>query len=234
MTSKEIISILKSKTNHKNLEGMAHFGINTSNAFGISIPNLKELAKRIGKNHSLAIELWKTGFHESRILACLIDEAGKVSEKQMNEWVMEFDSWDLCDQCCMNLFDKTKLAYKKIRQWTKAKEEFVKRAGFAIIASLAVHDKVAKDEIFMKFLSLIKNGSVDERNYVKKAVNWALRQIGKRNQKLNRSAIVTSKEIINFNSKSAQWIAKDALRELTSDSVQRRTSKNQIPVNKLL
>ena len=222
MQYNEILKKLKSLSNPKNVEGMARFGINPKNTFGVSIPNLRNLAKQIGKNHDLAQQLWSSGIHEARILAGLIDNAKDVTEEQMEKWVKDFDSWDVCDQVCMNLFDKTSFAYSKAEEWSKRKEEFVKRAGFALMASLSVHDKKAKDEIFLKFLPLIKKESTDERNFVRKAVNWALRQIGKRNKNLNKSAIQTSKEIQKINSKSAKWIASDAIKELTSKSIQKR------------
>ena len=222
MEIKEIISLLKSKSNPRNLEGMSRFGINTSKAFGIPIPVLRDLAKKIGKNHKLALSLWKTGYHEARILACYLDEPALVTEKQMDSWVKDFDSWDVCDQCCGNLFDKTEFAYKKAVQWTKSAHEYSRRAGFVMIASLAVHDKKADDSKFIKFLPLIKKYSTDERNFVKKAVNWALRQIGKRNASLNKAAIVCANEILLIDNKAARWIAKDALRELKSDAVRKK------------
>ena len=170
----------------------------------------------------LAHDLWKTKIHEARILAGMIDEPEKVTEKQMEQWVKEFNSWDLCDQLCGNLFDKTRFAYKKIFEWSKREEEFVKRAGFVLIATLSVHDKRAKDKKFEQFFPIIKKHSIDERNFVKKAVNWALRQIGKRNISLNKKAIKVAREIQRIDSKSAQWIASDALRELKSEKVQKR------------
>lgn len=225
MKYQEILRKLKSLSNPKNVEGMARFGINPKNTYGVSIPNLRRLAKDIGKNHALAQQLWKSGIHEARILAAMIDELKKISEKQMDSWARDFDSWDVCDQVCMNLFDKTKFAYKKAVEWSSRKEKFVKGAGFAIIASLAFHDKNAKDENLIKFLPIIKKESIDDRNFVKKAVNWALRQIGKRNSRLNKNAIETAKEILKMESKSAKWIASDALKELTSKAVQKRLKR---------
>ena len=222
MTVKEIITILESQKNPRNIEGMSRFGINTKKAFGISIPVLRNLAKKNRKNHELAIKLWKTGFHEARILAAFIDDPNLLTEKQMDEWVRDFDSWDVCDQCCGELFSRTKIAYKKAVQWSKQKEEFVKRAGFALIAYLAVHDKKADDKKFVNLFKHIKRASNDERNYVRKAVNWALRQIGKRNAFLNKEAVKIAGEILLLDTKSARWIANDALRELKSESVQKR------------
>lgn len=218
----EIVKKLKSLSNPKAVAGMARFGINPENTYGVSIPNLRRIAKQIGKDHALAQELWASGIHEARILAGMIDEPQMVTEKQMEEWVRDFDSWDVCDQVCSNLFDKTSFAHKKAREWSKREEEFIKRAGFVMMAALSVHDKKTKDEAFLKFLPIIKRESTDNRNFVKKAVNWALRQIGKRNINLNKEAIKTAKEIQEIDSKPARWIAADALRELTSKAVQKK------------
>lgn len=222
MKVNEIIGKLKSLSNKESVKGMAHFGINPNNTYGVSIPNLRNIAKGIGKDHSLAQQLWDSGIHEARILAGMVDESEKVTEEQIESWVKQFDSWDVCDQVCMNLFDKTKFASRKTIEWSSRNEEFVKRAGFALMAVLAFHDKKMKDEDFIKFFPVIKRESVDERNFVKKAVNWALRQIGKRNITLNKMAIKTAQEIIKIESKSAKWIASDALKELTSTAVQNK------------
>jgi len=218
----EILDRLKALSNPKAVEGMARFGINPENTYGVSIPNLRQIAKELGTDHHLAQELWSSGIHEAKILASMIDDPEEVTEVQMERWVKDFDSWDICDQCCSNLFDKTDLAYQKAVEWSAREEEFVKRAGFVLMAALAVHDKKAEDEAFLQFLPLIKRESTDARNFVKKAVNWALRQIGKRNIVLNTKAIETAKEIRKLETRSAQWIAADALRELTSEKIQRR------------
>ena len=218
----EIVKKLKSLSNPEAVAGMARFGINPENTYGVSIPNLRRMAKEIGKEHTLARQLWSSGIHEARILAGMINEPEMVTEKQMEEWVRDFDSWDVCDQVCMNLFEDTPFAYKKAIAWSKRKDEFIKRAGFVMMARLAVSDKKAGDKQFEKFLPIIKRESKDERNFVKKAVNWALRQIGKRNLRLNKKAIETAKEIEKIDSKTAGWIASDALKELTSETVQKR------------
>ncbi|MFH1473927.1 MAG: DNA alkylation repair protein [Candidatus Aenigmatarchaeota archaeon] len=225
MKYQQILKKLKSQANPKNVEGMARFGINPKNTLGISVYVIRAMAKEIGKDHSMAKKLWKSKIHEARMLAGFIAEPEKTDEKLMERWVKDFDSWDICDQVCSNLFDKTPLAYKKAFEWSKRKEEFVKRAGFVLMAALSVHDKKADDKKFEKFLPVIKGESKDERNFVKKAANWALRQIGKRNKKLNRKAVKTAKEIKKIDSKAARWIAADALRELTSDAVQKRLKK---------
>jgi 3-methyladenine DNA glycosylase AlkD len=201
---------------------MARFGINPKNTYGVSIPRLRKLAKQTGMDHSLAQQLWKSGIHEARILAGMIDDPKLATEAQMERWVKHFDSWDVCDQCCLNLVEKTPFAYRKCMEWSSREEEFAKRAGFVLMARLAVSDKQAEDHRFERFLHRIKREASDERNFVKKAVNWALRQIGKRNRRLNREAIETAKEIRNMDSQSATWIAADAIRELTSDAVRAR------------
>jgi len=222
MTLNRVLKRLKSESNPAAVRGMARFGITAAKAYGWSAPALKKFAREIGKDHDLAQRLWSTGILEARSLAGLIDEKQKVSELQMEDWVKDFDSWAVCDGTCLNLFRYTPFAYKKCREWSVRQEEFVKRAGFALMACLAVSDKAADDRVFLRFLPLIKRQARDERNYVKKAVNWALRQIGKRNRKLNRAAIEAAREIHESNSPSARWIASDALRELRSPAVQRR------------
>ena len=222
--SVDLIKKLKSQASPKNVEGMARFGISSKNTLGVSIPFLRKMAKEIGKNHELALELWDSGIHEARILAGLIDESGRVTEAQMERWIKDFDSWDVCDQVCGNLFDKTAFAWQKAVELTKRKEEFVKRTGFTLMAGLAVHDKKAQDKDFIKLLPIIKREATDERNFVRKAVNWALRQIGKRNKTLNKEAVKTAKEILKIENKTAKWIALDTIRELNSEAVQKRLS----------
>jgi len=217
-----VLAELTALSNPKNVAGMARFGINPKNTLGVSVPQIREMAGKIGKNHALAQELWKSGIHEARILAGFVDEPHSVTEEQMETWVSEFDSWDVCDNVSGSLFDKTELAYEKAAEWSSRKEEFVKRAGFALMAYLAVHDKKAGNDVFAKFLPMIKRRSDDDRNFVRKAVNWALRQIGKRNMALNKLAVQTAKEIQKMEPRSAKWIASDALRELTDEKVRDR------------
>lgn len=201
---------------------MARYGINPENSYGISIYVLRKIAQEIPKDHSLALKLWDSGIREARILACYIEEPKMVTQRQMEKWVRDFNSWDVCDQVCSSLFDQTQFAYQKAFEWSARKDEFVKRAGFTMMAALSVHDKKAKDSAFKKFFPVIKLEATDDRNYVKKAVNWALRNIGKRNLNLNRAAIKTAEEIKKIDSKAARWIASDALRELTSEKIQKR------------
>lgn len=225
MEFQEIIERLKVLSKPENIEGMARFGITPEKTFAVRIPELRKIAKKCGKNHDLALKLWKFDFRETRILACMIEEPELVSSKQLNEWVVEFDYWEICDQCCMNLFRKTAFAYEKIFEWSEREEEYVKRAAFTLIAVLAVHDKKADDEQFEQFFPLIIKASTDNRNFVKKAVNWALRHIGKKNIHLNQRAIEVATEIKDINSRSSRWIANDALRELKGKKVQERLSK---------
>jgi 3-methyladenine DNA glycosylase AlkD len=210
----KIVQLLKQQKNYENIAGMAKYGISTNNTFGVPVPVLRNIAKEAEKNHLLALELWDTGIHEARIIAGLVADVDLLTEDQMEHWVKDLDSWDVCDQVCNNLFSKSKLAKKKIKEWVKSEEEYVKRAGFVLIASLAVHDKEMSDDQFVSYLKLIKKESKDNRNFVKKAINWALRQIGKRNEVLKVRAIETANEILLFDAMSAKWIASDALREL--------------------
>ena len=221
----EILEQLKAKSKPENLAGMARFGISTENRFGVSIPVLRKMAKDLGKKHDLALELWKTGVSEAMILASMIDEPAKLTEEQMELWVKDFNSWDVCDQVCLNVFEKNDLAWKKVVDWSKREEEFVKRAAFALLACLVWHKKEAEDQLFIDFLPIIKRESTDNRNFVKKAVNWALRNIGKRNLTLNRAAIDTGREIRKIDSKASRWIASNALKELESDAVQEKLEK---------
>jgi 3-methyladenine DNA glycosylase AlkD len=206
-------------------EGMARFGINPGNALGVRIPDLRRLAKELGPDHRLATGLWATGIHEARILASMVEEPHRVTEAQMERWVRAFDSWDLCDQVCGNLFDRTPFAGAKARHWAGRDEEFVKRAGFALMAWLAVHDHAVGDRVFLDFLPVIEREAGDDRNYVKKAVNWALRQIGKRSRRLHRAAIGTAERIGRQGSRAGAWVASDALRELRSEAVHGRLAK---------
>ncbi|OGS42352.1 MAG: DNA alkylation repair protein [Euryarchaeota archaeon RBG_16_62_10] len=221
-SAKSIMDELKGMANPRNVEGMARFGINPQNTLGVSVTDLRRMAKRIGKDHSLAQELWSSGIHEARILASLVDDPELVTEAQMDGWAKDFDSWDVCDVCCNSLFGYTPFAWKKAREWPKSEMEFVKRAGFVMMAVLAVHDKKAADREFEKLLPSIAKASDDDRNFVKKAVNWALRQVGKRNVALNRKAVATAKALMGKESRSARWIGSDALRELSSDATLKR------------
>jgi 3-methyladenine DNA glycosylase AlkD len=220
--ARQVISELRAMGNPAAIQGMTRYGITTGKALGVSLPGLRRLARRAGRDHVLAEELWRSGIHEARILAAMVEVPSAVTEQQMERWVADFDSWDVCDCCCGILFDKTAFAYAKALEWSEREEEFVKRAGYVMMAELAVHDKDASDAAFIRFLPAILKGSTDGRNFVKKAVNWALRQIGKRNGKLNREAVKLADRIAMLESSSARWIAADARRELLSNQVKRR------------
>jgi 3-methyladenine DNA glycosylase AlkD len=210
----ELIAELETHANPANVAGMARYGIATDRAFGVPIPVLRALAKRVGKDHRLAAGLWATGIHEARILATMVEEPARMTSAQMDRWARDFDSWDVCDQACQNLFRCTPFACGKATAWAAAKGEFVRRAGFALMAGLAAQHNQLEDAQFEVFLRLLAGAATDDRNMVKKAVNWALRQIGKRNAHLLRQAIATAERIDCLDARSARWIAKDALREL--------------------
>jgi 3-methyladenine DNA glycosylase AlkD len=217
--------------------GMARYGIRTEDAFGVSIYELRKVAKELGRDHELALALWATGNHEARLLASMVDDPAQVTERQMEEWVAEFDSWDVCDQVTSNLFDKTPFAYDKVREWSGSPDEWVKRAAFATAAALAVQDKRAVDEQFLEILELCRREAGDDRNYVKKAVNWALRNIGKRDLRLHAAALETADAILAEGERRAaadrkdpaaramRWVARDALRELRSNKVLARVAR---------
>jgi 3-methyladenine DNA glycosylase AlkD len=214
-----VLQELKGLADQSAVLGMARYGINPHNTLGISIPHIRSIAREIGRDHILAARLWGSGIHEARILAALVDDPKVVTREQMERWVIDFDSWDVCDQVCGNLFDRTLFAYDKVSEWSGREEQFVKRAGFVLMAGLSVHDRKADEKRFLDFLPIIVRESCDDRNFVKKAVSWALRQIGKRNSRLNEAAVQAARQIQSLDSRSARWIARDAIRELTSERV---------------
>jgi 3-methyladenine DNA glycosylase AlkD len=224
-TCDAVLGRLRSLRDPNAAEKAARFGVRVARIWGVCAPDLRRLAREIGRDHDLAAGLWRTGVHDARLLATLIDEPARVTVGQMERWVRDFDSWAVCDAACGCLFDKTPHAWAQAAEWTQRDGEYVKRAGFVLMATLAVHDKEAPDARFEKFLPLIVQHATDERNFVKKAVNWALRQIGKRNERLNRLAIRTARDLRRLDSKAARWIASDALRELTSERVQIRLTR---------
>jgi len=221
------LMLLKSKARPDQLAGMAHYGMSVEHRLGLSMPEMRAIARQIGKDHRLALELWQTGFAEARILASIIADPKAMKDTVMEDWVVGFNSWDVCDQVCMNLFEKTSQAWRKVSEWSVRDEEYVKRAAYALLACLAWHDNKAADEQFIALLPVIVAGATDGRNYVKKAVSWALRNIGKRNLILNQASIRTAHEIQMLDSKAARWVAADALRELESESTKARLSKVQ-------
>ncbi|MDP7510390.1 MAG: DNA alkylation repair protein [Dehalococcoidia bacterium] len=217
----EVLEKLRALADPESLAGMAGYGIRTGRSWGVTLPKMRSLAREIGVSHRLAERLWDAGIRETRLLATMVDDPKVLTEEQAERWVKDLDSWDVCDGCCMFLA-RAELAPRKCVEWSARDEEFVKRAGFVVMARLAVGDETAGDELFEGFLPIIKRESTDQRNYVRKGVNWALRQIGKRNPALNRKAIETAREIQRMDSRSARWIASDALRELTGQAVQER------------
>jgi 3-methyladenine DNA glycosylase AlkD len=224
-TKAAVLRELQGLANPKVRAKMAYFGVDVPKAHGISVPVLHQFAKQIGKDHRLAQELWATGIHEARILATLIGESEKVTSSEMDRWVRDFDSWDVVDAASCYLYAQAKPAWNKVAAWSRRREEFVKRASFSLVAYLSYKDKAASDARFVRFLRVIEREAHDERNFVKKAVNWALRNIGKRNLRLNREAIRAAERIRLQGSRAARWIAADALRELKSDAVQKRLQR---------
>lgn len=230
-----LLAELRSLSGQKDRSSMARAGIKIDGSFGVSVYTIREMAKRLGRDHRLANELWATKQREARLLACFVDEPTQVSEAQMEGWASEFDSWDICDQATTSLFDQTPFAWRKARQWARREEEWVRRAGFALMAGLAVHDKAAPDRDFEKLYTLIERGAFDQRNFVYKAVSWALRNVGKRNLKLNASAIACAEALRaraneqaggkrggGLATRAARWVAGDVERELRSQKVQAR------------
>jgi 3-methyladenine DNA glycosylase AlkD len=223
----ETINKLKEMADPNNVAGMERYGISTEGTLGVPMPALRSMAKQIGMNHELALELWGSGLHEGRILAALVAEPLETDREMMESWVHQFDSWDVCDQVCANLFSWAKGAYEVIPGWTASEEQFIRRAGFVMMAALAVHDKKAIDEVFVGFFPLIEKGAGDDRNYVKKAINWAIRQMGKRNLNLRKECVALSERLKAQGTPSARWIAADAIRELNSPKVLARLEGKQ-------
>jgi 3-methyladenine DNA glycosylase AlkD len=226
-TAQDVLELLEAKADPSQLEGMARYGIATEKRLGVKVPEMRRIAKRVGQDHQLAQELWRSGIAEGRIVASMVDVPAEVTTQQMDAWVRDFNSWDICDQVCMNLFDKTPLAWQKARDWSTREPEFQKRAAYALIACLASHDKDAPDEQFIDLIPVIKQAATDDRNYVKKAVSWTLRNIGKRNRHLNQIALDVAQELEALESKPARWIARDVCRDLTSETTIRRLDKQK-------
>lgn len=221
-SAEQVLAKMREKAVPENRLGMARFGIDTEKALGISMPNIRGVGKEIIKDHSLAQELWDSGIHEVRILASIVDHPKWVSPQQMDQWVLDFNSWDLCDQVCGNLFNRSKYAHEKILIWAEREEEYVKRAAFALIAWRSVHDKKEENSTFIRYLPLIETASNDSRNFVKKAVNWALRQIGKRSVDLHGPALELALDLAQSPDATARWIGKDAIKEFESTKLRQR------------
>ncbi len=218
----EILQFLRTHGNARTIQSMRKFGIDSARLLGLDTRQVQAVARGAGRNHSMALRLWRTGYFEARLLACLVDDPEMVTERQLERWARDLDSWAICDGACQDLFSKTRFAWGKAFEWSRRPEAFVKRASFALVAKLAVHDRTAPDSKFIRFLGVIEREADDPRKYVKKGVNWALREIGKRNRSLNSAALKAAARIHRQATPSARWIASDALRELRSNAVQRR------------
>jgi 3-methyladenine DNA glycosylase AlkD len=226
-----VIALLKRRANKATREGMARYGLPSDRAFGVPVGTMKKLAKDIGRNHGLAGALWDSGWYEARMMAGFIDDPAQVTPAQMERWTAEFDNWGICDTVCFNLFDRTPHAWSKVSEWADREEEFVKRTAFALLASLVAHDKEASDQQFLRGLQLIEKAATDERNFVKKGVNWSLRCIGKRNAALNEAGVAVSQRLAASTNANARWVGKDALRELMSPKLKSRFAKKKKEVS---
>jgi 3-methyladenine DNA glycosylase AlkD len=213
---------LEKMSTQRHRDNLARFGIDATNPLGVSMTDIQKLAKRLGRSHELAAALWETNVYEARMLTAFVDEPERVTSAQMDRWCREFDNWAICDTLCFKLFDQTPYAWAKVATWGDKRDEFVKRAAFALLASLAIHDKSAADEQFMETLPLIERAATDERNFVKKGVSWALRTLGRRNAALNEAAVAVARRLVDSPEPSARWIGRDALRELTGALVKRQ------------
>lgn len=222
---RDVLTWLKKRGSKANRDGMARYAIVARKSFGVSVADLRELSKRVGRDHDLALALWDTEWYEARMLTSFVDEPERVTAAQMDRWAKDFDNWAICDALCFQLFDRTPHAWRKVDQWSGRHEEFVKRAAFALLASLALHDKTTADDRFLSTLPLIEHASTDDRNFVKKGVSWALRAIGRRSGPLNTASVAAATRLIASDSAPARWIGRDARRELTSAAVQRQVEK---------
>ena len=220
----EALAWLEARGTKRNRDGMARYGIVAPKAYGVSVGAMQQLAKRLGRDHELAVALWETGWYEARMLTAFVDEPDLVSAAQMDRWAREFDNWAICDHLCFHLFDRTPHAWRKIEQWSDRRAEFVKRAAFALLASVALHDKAAPDKPFLHSLTLVERAATDERNFVKKGVSWALRSIGERNRTLHDAAVATAERLAAKDDRSARWVGTDARRGLTSAATRKRVA----------
>jgi 3-methyladenine DNA glycosylase AlkD len=220
-----VVASLKRLGTKRTRDGMARYAIPSDKAFGVTVGEIRQIGKRLGHNHDLALALWKTGWYEARMLAAFVDDPEQVTPAQMDRWCKDFDNWAICDTICFHLFDKTPHAFRKVAQWADRRNEFEKRAAFALLASLGVHDKKAVDEEFARCLPLIERASMDERNFVKKGVSWALRVVGRRSLDLNKASVKLSEKLAKSENPAARWIGKDALKELASNAVTSRLTE---------
>jgi len=226
MTVPQIIAWLERKGSRKNRGGMARYAIVADKVFGVSVADIRTLAKSIGRDHALALALWKTGWYEARMLTAFVDEPDRVTPAQMDRWAGDFDNWAICDTLCFHLFDRTPHAWQKIRAWSTRKEEFVKRAAFALMAGVALHVKQSPDRPFLRGLALIERAAGDERNFVRKGVSWALRSVGSRSAALHQPSVALAKRLAASSDAAARWIGRDALRDLTRPMVRRKLARS--------
>jgi 3-methyladenine DNA glycosylase AlkD len=223
--AKEVLAWLERVGTRRTVEGMARYGLPSDRAFGVTVGAMRAIAKRIGKDHAMAAALWKSGWYEARMMASLVDDPALVTGRQMEAWAADFADWGICDTACFHLFSRTPHGWEKARRWSKSPREFVKRGGFALMASLVLRDREASDAQFLALLPLIETGARDERNLVKKGVSWALRTIGKKNAVLNKAAVAVSRRLAADEEAAPRWVGKDALRELAGSAVQGRLSR---------
>jgi 3-methyladenine DNA glycosylase AlkD len=228
MTKDEVLSWLEKRGTRRYKDGLARYGIVAPKAFGVPVGAMLKFAKRHGKDHALAAELWDSGWYEARMLAAMIDDPKQVTRRQMNAWAGEFDNWGICDTVCWHLFDYTPFAWDTIRRWSTSREEFVKRAAFAMIAGQAGHNKTATDARFLALLPLVEKGAGDQRNFVKKAVSWALRRIGHRSPALNEAAVELAERLAASDQPARRWVGKDALRDITRPMVRARLGRRSV------
>jgi 3-methyladenine DNA glycosylase AlkD len=219
---REVLAFLERRGSRKNRDGMARYAITAPKAFGVPVGTLHQLAKRLGRDHDLALALWDTGWYEARMLAAFVDEPARVTSSQMDRWAKDFDNWAICDTHCFHLFDRTPHAWKKVRQWSSRREEFVKRSAFALLAGIALHQKKAREEPFLEALPLAERAASDERNFVKKGVSWALRTVGRRSRRLNTAALAVGRRLMTSKESAPKWVGRDVVRELTSPAVRKR------------
>jgi 3-methyladenine DNA glycosylase AlkD len=225
--ARAVVAWLQRHGTRRTRDGMARYGLPSDKAFGVPVGTMQQLARRLGRNHDLAAALWDTGWYEARMVAAFVDEPARVTPAQMERWCRDFDNWGICDTVCFHLFDRTPHAWRKVPQWSRRRGEFVKRAAFALLASLALHDKSAPDAAFMRCLPLVERAATDERNFVKKGVSWALRLMGRRNPALNEASVAAARRLAAAPAAAAQWVGRDALRELTSPAVTRRLASQR-------
>lgn len=225
MTAAEVLAWLEAEGTEETVEGMTRYGIPNDRAFGVPMGEMRKFAKRIGRDHALALELWASGWYEARTVAVLVADPDEITREQADAWVREMGSWAICDTACFHLFDRTDFAWDAVPDWAASDEEFVRRAGYALIWALSAHDRAAPDDRFLEALALIERGATDERNFVKKAVNMALRATGKRNAALNDAAIETARRLAESDDATAAWVGRHAQRELESDKVQARLAR---------